>query len=138
MKLLQLTSLGLAFLALAGCTSTVNTVERADPVGTPATINDRRILTDKSLTKAVSVVQVNEGVASGNLARIQVVLRSNKKKAITVNYVFEWYDMNGMLVTTASGGWEPLRLMGMEERAISSIAPSPNAVDFVLKLQEAK
>jgi uncharacterized protein YcfL len=138
MKLLQLTSLGLAFVALAGCTSTVNTVERADPVGTPATINDRRILTDKSLTKAVSVVQVNEGVASGNLARIQVVLRSNKKKAITVNYVFEWSDMNGMLVTTASGGWEPLRLMGMEERAISSIAPSPNAVDFVLKLQEAK
>lgn len=138
MKQLFLFPPGLAFLLLAiGCaTQSVNTVEREDPVGTANVIEDRRIVTDTTLGENLSVVRVNEGTASGDLARVQVLLRSNRNKPMTVNYRFEWYDLDGMLVTTASGSWKSLRLMGKEQKAISSIAPNPRAVDFVLKLQE--
>lgn len=138
MKQLFLFPPGLAFLLLAvGCaTQSVNTVEREDPVGTANVIEDRRIVTDTTLGRNLSVVRVNEGTASGDLARVQVLLRSNRNKPMTVNYRFEWYDLDGMLVTTASGSWKSFRLMGKEQKAISSIAPNPRAVDFVLKLQE--
>ncbi|NBD38297.1 MAG: DUF1425 domain-containing protein, partial [Verrucomicrobia bacterium] len=100
---------GMAVLLLAGgcATQSVNTVEREDPVGSPNVVDDRRIVTDTSLGRHLSVVRVNEGTASGDLARVQVILRSNRSKPMTINYRFEWYDLNGMLVTTASGGWKP-------------------------------
>lgn len=126
-----------ALLFAGGCaTQSVNTVEREDPVGSPNVVDDRRIVTDTSLGRHLSVVRVNEGTASGDLARVQVILRSNRSKPMTINYRFEWYDLDGMLVSTASGGWKPLRLMGKEQKAIGAVAPNPRAVDFVLKLQE--
>jgi len=43
-----------------------------------------------------------------------------------------------MLLATPGGSWNVLRLQGRESSAISAVAVSPKAVDFVLKLQEAK
>lgn len=121
----------------AGCSTNVNTVSRADPVGTPNIVQDERIITDRSLGNAVSIRQVNEGTVSGDLAKIQVILASNKSRSLTVNYLFEWYDLDGMQVAAAASSWKSLRFMGKEEKAVSAIAPNPRAVDFVLKLQEA-
>jgi uncharacterized protein YcfL len=126
---------GLAAL-LAGCTS-VNSVERAQPIGTPSVVADQRVQPDGSLRKKISIVQVNEGVVSDNLVKAQVLLANNKKSPVTINYSFEWFDLNGMQVNATSGAWKSLRLMGKETKAVSAIAPKPQAVDFVLKLLEA-
>ena len=120
---------------LAGCT-TVDTVERAEPVGQPAIIADKRVSTDPSLARKVTVVRVIEDVASGDHSKVQVTLQSNRNRSMTINYVFEWFDLNGMRIETAGGGWRSLRFMGRETKTITSIAPSPRAVDFTLKLQE--
>ncbi len=124
-----------AGLLLAGCT-TVDTVERAEPIGRPVVIADTRVSTDPSLARKVTVVNVIEDTVSGDHRKVQVTLRSNRNRAMTINYVFEWFDPNGMRIETAGGGWRSLRFMGRETKTISSIAPSPRAVDFVLKLQE--
>jgi len=138
MKHLSIALAALAGLFITGCSTTVNTVERAERVGIPNAIEDRRVVTDESLGGKVSIIQVNEGVVSGNIPKIQVLLRNNKDRRLNVNYVFEWYDMDGMRVTSATESWQTLRLMGQEEQAVSAVAPSPRAVDFVLKLQEPK
>ncbi len=120
---------------LSGCTS-VNTVQREQPLGTAAIVADRRIITDSSLNRKISVLQVHEGTVSGNLMKIQVLLANNKKKPLNINYSFEWFDTSGMQVSSTGNAWKSLRLMGKEQKTVSAIAPKPNAVDFSLKLQE--
>src|SRR5271170_2116154 len=61
----------LAAIAFAGC-GTVNTVQRAQPVGQPHVVNDKRIITNPTLNDYVSIVGVNESVDSGGLTKVQV------------------------------------------------------------------
>lgn len=127
----------LCAIGLGGCASTtVNTVDRADPIASPNVVQDRRVVTDESLDRRVSILQVAEGEVSGDLLKIQVTVQNNGSSPRNINYMFEWYDANGMQVSGASSGWRSLRLMGKEQKSISGIAPNPNAVDFNLKLSE--
>ncbi len=121
-----------------GCTRiSVATVESAQPVGTPNLVPDKRVMLDLTLRRKIHVVQVNEGVVSGDLKQVQVVLASNMTKPVSINYAIEWFDENGMQVNSSSTAWKSLRFLGMEKKTVSAIAPRPNAVDFVLKLQES-
>lgn len=124
-----------AAVIFSGC-STVNTVERAQPLGRPDVVADKRIVTDHTLGRKISILQVNEGLVSGNLKKIQVLLANNRSRMLNINYSFEWFDVDGMQVSATATAWKSLRLMGEEQKAISAIAPRPTAVDFVLKLQE--
>lgn len=124
-----------AALLTGGCT-TVNTVQRAEPLGTASVVADKRIVTDHSLGRKIQILQVNDGLASGDLKRVQVLLANTKKRALNINYSFEWFDLNGMQVTSSGMGWKSMRFMGEEQKAVSAIAPKPSAVDFVLKLSE--
>ena len=121
---------------LTGCRAAVGTVERARPVGVPQVVDDKRIIPDASLRKKVDIVQVNEGTVSGNLTKVQVVLANRKGSRVTVNYAWEWYDVNGMLVNSTGAAWKSLPLGGKEQKAVTAIGPNPQAVDFVLKLKE--
>ena len=125
-------------ILLGGCRAATGTVERARPVGTPQTVEDKRVMPDMSLRHKVAIIQVNEGVVSGDLTKAQVIVRNRKSSSITINYAWEWYDINGMLVPSQASAYKQLRLAGDEQKALSTIAPKPQAVDFVLKLQEPR
>ncbi len=122
---------------VGGCRSSVTSVERADPVGSAQVVEDKRVQPDLTLRKKISIVQVNEGVVSGDLAKAQVVLSNRKSHSITVNYAFEWFDRDGLLVNETTV-WKPLPLAGKEQKAVTAVAPTPDAVDFVLKIQEPR
>jgi uncharacterized protein YcfL len=119
----------------AGCQQTVNTVQRAEPQARPAVIQDKRVVTDRSLAETVQVVNVIETVVSGDLRKVQVTVTNNRSVARNFNYRFEWYDQDGMLVRTP-GPWKNQRIQGRETVPLSDVAPNPRAVDFILKLQE--
>ncbi len=136
-KLITTLPLALLFL-LVGCRASTGTIERARPIGTPQTVVDKRVLPDMSLRRKLAIVQVNEGVVSGDLTQAQVIVRNLKSSSISVNYAWEWYDTNGMLVPSYASAHKQLRLSGAEQKALSAIAPKPSAVDFVLKLQEPR
>ena len=127
-----------AAVILSRCRAATGTVERAQPVGTPQNVADKRVLPDMSLRGKIDIIQVNEGVVSGDLTKAQVILRNRKSSTITINYAWEWYDTNGMLVQSTAAGFKALRFAGDEQKAISAIAPKPTAVDFVLKIQEPR
>jgi len=121
---------------LSGCRAAVGSVERAQPVGTPRIVEDKRVQPDGSLKRKIAIVQVNEGIVSGDLIRVQVILANQKSSRVTVNYAWEWYDNNGMIINSTGAGWKSLPLGGMEQKAVTAVAPNSQAVDFVLKLKE--
>jgi len=125
-------------LALLTSCQNVNTVERASPRALPDNITEKQIVTDSTLAGGLRVVSVNQTTVSGNLLKVQAQLENLRNRPCSINYCFEWYDREGMLLATPGGSWNVLRLQGRESSAISAVAVSPKAVDFVLKLQEAK
>ena len=124
---------GVAGIALlTACSSTVNTVERAAPVGQRQMVNDKRIITDAGLNRAVRIVGVNE--TPGEFLKIQIEVLNTTGSLKSFNYRFEWFDANGMQVNATSAPYLPRQLEGRESLFISAIAPTPTAKDFRVKL----
>ena len=117
------------------CT-TVNTVERATPIGTKQVIADKRVITDLTLNKKVSIVGMNEGMTQGGFLQVQIEVLNRKNSLQTFSYRFEWFDMNGMLIDTPTSVWIPRQIEGQETLTITAVAPTTTAKDFRVKFME--
>jgi uncharacterized protein YcfL len=121
---------------LSACRSTsMNTVERAEPTGQPRRVNDLRVLTDASLNRKVSIVGVSEAQTPGGLLRVQVELRNLTSSYQRFNYRFQWFDAEGMQVG-ASTAMESGQIEGQETKYLTRVAPTPECRDFRLQLIE--
>ncbi len=125
-----------ALATLSGCATNVNTVERAQSQATPDYVADKRVVTDNTLARTVRVNSVNQATVSGNLLKVQATLENLKNNPRTIRYKFEWIDQTGMAVSSPNETWKTLIVQGRETTTISSVAISPRAVDFILKLSE--
>lgn len=123
-------------LLVTGCATSVNTVSRAEPQASPNYVNDKRVLTDASLTRKLGIVSVNDGAVSGNLLRVQVTLENKSSRPQAFTYKFTWIGQDGTELSAPTGGWKQIQLQGRETRAVSAIATSPSAVDFRLAVRE--
>lgn len=123
---------GVISLALLTACSTINTVERSEPVGQRQMVNDKRILTDASLNRAVRIVGVNE--TPGEFLKVQIELQNTTRSLKSFNYRFEWFDANGMQVNTPTSTYISRQIEGKESLFISAMAPTPTTKDFRLKL----
>ena len=119
----------------ASCT-TVNTVERATPIGTKQVIADKRVITDDTLKRKVNIVGLNEGITPGGFLQVQIEVLNRKNSMQTFSYRFEWFDMNGMLVDTPTSVWIPRQIEGQETLTITAVAPTTTAKDFRVKFME--
>jgi uncharacterized protein YcfL len=124
-------------LALSGCT-TVNSVENADKQGQRQMVTDQRAITDASLDRKVSIVGVNQSMTPGGLLKVQVELQNRTRSLQRFNYRFEWFDANGMQVTTVASALLPDQIEGKESKFIFGVAPNPNCKDFRVKFIEAQ
>lgn len=118
---------------IAGC-DTVNTVEPANPAYQKQMVNDRRVITDSSLDDIAYVAGVNCALNPSGLLKVQVELVNRTTALRNINYKFDWFDENGMQISTPLSTWISLPIEGGESRFVSSVAPSRKAVDFKLKL----
>jgi uncharacterized protein YcfL len=128
---------GIGLLALSGCT-TVNSVENADKQGQRQMVTDQRAITDASLGRKVSIVGVNQSMTPGGLLKVQVELENRTRSLQRFNYRFEWFDANGMQVTTVASALLPDQIEGRESKFILGVAPNPNCKDFRVKFIEAQ
>lgn len=126
---------GLA-LVLTGCSTNVNTYERADAQAAPNYVADKRVITDNTLAGTFRVVAINQATVSGNLLKVQATVENLKNKLRTLNYKFEWVDAGGMAVDSPNETWKAIQLQGRETQTISTVAITPRAVDFRLKFRE--
>lgn len=133
MKAIFSFSLALCGVLLLGACNSVNTVERADPLATPAYIADKRVITDPTLERRVSVLRVNEGKV-GDLLRIQIEVENKTYTAQVYNYEFVWIEQDGFQVTSPPPLWKAGQINGRERQFLTAIAPNPRVVDFRLNL----
>ncbi len=127
-----------ATLVVAGCGTTVNSVENAQKDGQRTMVTDQRVVTDPSLNRHVNVVGVNSAMTPGGLLRVQVELLNRTRSIHHFSYKFEWFDMNGMQVNNVISASITDQIEGKESKMISSIAPNPGCKDFRLKLIDAE
>lgn len=119
----------------SSCT-TVNTIERETPIGTKQMVADKRVITDDTLKRKVSIVGVNENTTSGGFLQVQIEVLNQKNSMQDFSYRFEWFDMNGMLVNTPTSVWIPRQIEGQETLSITAVAPTTTAKDFRVKFIE--
>ncbi len=122
-----------AAVFLSACAS-VNTVERQAPVGKRQMVPDRRVITDRTLDRIVSVVGVNEATISTGLLKIQVELLNQTTSTQDFGYLIEWFDANGMIVGSTSSMWMNRQILPQQTVAITAIAPNESVKDFRIQL----
>ena len=133
MKYALLLVAGCAILA-TGCRTSVNTTENYNKAGRMQIVEDTRVVTDASMAGRVAVTLLNERTAENGFMQLQVRFTNFRNTRQVVTYQLEWFDADGMNVTTASGGWRDLVLEAREDRFITTTAPNARAKDFIIKL----
>lgn len=135
----------LSFILLAGlslmlgCTGvSVNTVENADKSAAMHILRDTRVDTDAHLADDFGIVRLNTAENAAGLLRVQAEMENFTRKRMTVNFALEWYDASAMRIDTAGGGWQQVAFEPRESRSMVFTAPSREARDFRIKLQNAK
>ena len=122
---------------LAGCGTTVNSVENAQKEGQRNMVSDQRVITSPSLNRRVNIVGVNSAMTPGGLLKVQVELENHTRSVQRFLYRFEWFDANGMQVNNILSASVPEQIEGKESKFIYSIAPTPACRDFRVKFIEA-
>jgi uncharacterized protein YcfL len=135
-KSLLLTTVGVAGVFLiSGCT-TVNSVENAQPVAQKKMISDKRIITDSSLNRHVNIVGINTSEGDSGFMKIQVEVANQSSSPHSFTYRVEWFDENGMLISTPTTSAIPRSIEGKESIFITATAPTARAKDFRIKFLE--
>ena len=133
----KLAALFVVALALGGCHNPINSVENAQKEGQRTMVADQRVVTDSGLNKSVSVVGLNTAMTPGGVLKVQAELLNRTKSFHRFSYRFEWFDINGMQLTTVMTTTVADQIEGGESKFISAVAPTPACKDFRLKLYEA-
>ena len=130
-KFLFFASASLCFaVCFTGCRTTVNTVERSQPNSQKEMVADKRIITDSSLNRHVSIVGINETTISTGFTKVQIELLNKSSSAYSFRYRFDWFDDKGMLVQSPTSSWIDRRIQGKQPMSILSVAPTEAAKDF--------
>jgi len=123
----------LLLLVVSGCKTSMNSVENAQKTGQRQMVSDQRAITDKSLASKVSIVGVNSAMTPGGFLKVQIELLNNTRSFQRFSYHFEWFDANGMQITTLAPVEVPDQIQGGEDKFISSMAPTAECRDFRVK-----
>jgi uncharacterized protein YcfL len=129
-----------AVVLSSGCNTSqhqVNTVEPANPAYVRHHIEDKRIVRDPATARAVSVLKVIEGSTPDGLMRLGVEVQNLQRSAFRFNYRFDWFDSQGFPVNTPTTTMVSQQIEGGQILVLDSVAPTPNARDFRLTIQES-
>jgi len=133
-----LTLLLVGFASLGCNTNPVHQTTKKNPGDTSALPELKRVYMSSSLSRNLQVVSINQAKANEDLLKIQVNLENLTKQALNLNYKIEWMDEDGIVINDSSAVWMPLYVRGAENVAVQSVASTPKAKNFWLKLQKAK
>ncbi len=129
----------LAFaLASGGCGKPIIIAEKQDSNDTSGQPALKRVEMGGDLARALEIVSVNQATVNEDLLKLQANVKNVNRNARRITYKIEWMDENGIVVNDSSNVWIPLRIRGGETAAIQSVATTPRAKDFRIKLQAAR
>lgn len=123
---------------LAGCRTSTNTVDSATPRGTPSPEAMKHTVTDPSLSEEIVPVFYNRGKTAAGYVMVQLQVQNQTRTETRVSYRVEWFDTNGMIITTPEPVSKPLVIPAGKIESIQEIAPSGAAVDARITFLESK
>ncbi|NBQ25376.1 MAG: DUF1425 domain-containing protein [Verrucomicrobia bacterium] len=121
----------------SGCKS-VNSVSPHERAATSHSIAQERVMTDPFLESRARILGVTETQTPEGFVKIQVELENMTSSTKHIEYAFEWFDAQGNLVPSASGGFRVRELLGREVIYISAISPRADIKDFRVKMIRAR
>lgn len=124
--------------AFAGCRTSVNTVDPANPTGAPSPEAMSHMVTDSSLADAVVPVFYNKGKTESDFTIVQLQVQNRSRSVARVNYRVEWFDTNGIAITSPAPITKPLVIEAGATETIKAVALTPKAVDARIRFQESK
>jgi len=123
---------------VAGCRTSVNTVENADKEGSRQTVKDKRVVTDESMKNRVDVTDIIERTLDSGFKQIQVEFTNRRNSDVKVFYAVEWFDEDGMIVPSASANWTEVSFVARDSKSVRFTAPTATAKNFRIKLVNKK
>ena len=127
----------LQVLMVVGCAHkpAVNTISNAYQEADIQRVEDRRVIKDKALAKALRLMEVRESKTNDGFKRIQIFLKNYNKEPFTFSYRFNWYDENGVEVEAQDDeAWKKVHAMSGDDVTLTSIAPTINCADFKVRI----
>ena len=91
-----------------------------------------------ALARDLEIASINQTLVNEDLLKIQANVRNVKGGDCRINYKIEWMNADGIVINDSSAFWLPLRIRGGETAAIQSVATTPNATNFRIKIQKSK
>ena len=144
MKTKNLSLLRVIFLvALAGIFSgcsgnPVISAEKKDPSDDSPDPELTRVVVSGGLVKDIEVVGVKQGKVTGDLVKVQFNLRNIGKKPRRILYKVEWFDADGIMINDSSQLFQSQMIRAGEPVALQSVATTPLARNFRIKINAAK
>ncbi len=127
---------GMLLVMATGCKTSVNSVENAQKTGQRQMISDQRAVTDTGPWQESLHRWRELGDDAGGFLKVQIELLNTTRSLQRFSYHFEWFDANGMQLTTLAPAEIPDVIQGGEDKFISSVAPTPACKDFRVKFIE--
>lgn len=123
---------GLLFaLLVAGCMSSAPTI--IEKQGAEYKVTANSLL----LNNHIRVVERSTRL-SNSLLEVQVRGQNITAKDVQFEYRFIWLDKDGVRLDTEMSVWKPLALHAKEIAMLSGLAPTPQAVDFLMSVRFAQ
>jgi uncharacterized protein YcfL len=119
---------------LAVACNTMNTVVPSSTGGGPGQPGFQQVVTNGWLNYKTNVTDVREDVVNGDQKRVQVTVYSDQLTTQNFSYHFEWFTATGMRVMSATQAWQSRQIKPKESLTLQSVAPSPDATQWQLKL----
>ena len=125
-----LVSLAMTIL-LSACGTPVRMAEPTRTEGTREYVD-----IDRSLQGQVEILAVNQSTVSDNLLQVQAKVQNTSRRMTRINYAFEWFNEDGILITSPPVTWKTRQVEGNESVFLTAVAPNPEARDFRIKLMK--
>lgn len=147
----RLGTLSLALCGAFGCQDTINTTRNTNPAMTPDNVDTSKFATDSFCRDRLALVSCRRAMTPGDVLMVQAEVRSERygfwaetwstirnANPYHVLYRFDWFDENGMKVSTAADTWQEVIFIPGETKFLQGVAPNSRCKDFLLSVKEKR
>ena len=123
----------------SGCSGNpVISAEKKNPEDTGAEPELTRFVVTGGLAKDIEVTGIKQAEVSGDLLKVQFNVRNVGSKPHRILYKVEWFDANGLMINDSAQVQQSHLVRKGEPVALQSVATTPLAKNFRIKIQAAK
>ncbi|WP_144206962.1 YcfL family protein [Shewanella donghaensis] len=91
---------------------------------------------NNSFAREVAVEQVKVRTQS-DLLQGSALIKSQVSTDLRLQYKFTWYDVGGFTIEDEGNSWKSVKLHGMQQIQVASVAPNANATRFEVYVRKA-